>query len=166
MPQISRREPVFYSFHYDNDVFRVQQIRNMGVVDGEEPVSANEWEQLKRKGSTAIENWIADNMKYRRCVVVLIGSDTSTRPWVKHEIKTAWEQKKGLLGIYIHNLKCPRTGQCAKGANPFLNWDVGTQSMAHLVSAHDPNPYDAYGDISRNLQGWVATAIAQAASRK
>jgi hypothetical protein len=33
------REPVFYSFHYDNDVFRVQQIRNMGVVDGNEPVS-------------------------------------------------------------------------------------------------------------------------------
>ena len=63
MSQILRREPVFYSFHYDNDVFRVQQIRNMGVVDGEEPVSANEWEQLKRKGSTAIENWIANNMK-------------------------------------------------------------------------------------------------------
>jgi hypothetical protein len=27
-----KREPVFYSFHYDNDVFRVQQVRNMGDV--------------------------------------------------------------------------------------------------------------------------------------
>jgi len=26
------REPTFYSFHFDNDVFRVQQIRNMGVI--------------------------------------------------------------------------------------------------------------------------------------
>ena len=43
------REPVFYSFHYDNDVFRVQQIRNMGAVDGNEPVSANDWEQVKRE---------------------------------------------------------------------------------------------------------------------
>lgn len=166
MSQILRREPVFYSFHYDNDVFRVQQIRNMGVVDGEEPVSANEWEQLKRKGSVAIENWIENNMKYKRCVVVLIGSDTSTRPWVKHEIKVAWEQKKGLFGIYIHNLKCPRTGQCSKGSNPFLSWDVGNQSMANLVPTYDPSSYDAYGDVSRNLQSWVATAIAQAASRK
>jgi len=138
----------------------------MGVIDGDEPVSANEWEQLKRKGDAAIENWIAENMKYKRCVVVLIGSDTSTRPWVKHEIKVAWEQKKGLLGIYIHNLKCPRTGQCAKGANPFLSWNVGSQSMASLVSTYEPNPYDAYGDISENLQSWVASAIAQAAGRK
>lgn len=74
--------------------------------------------------------------------------------------------KKGLFGIYIHNLKCPRMGQCSKGANPFLNWNVDGQSMANLVPTYDPSSYDAYGEISRNLQGWVATAIAQAASRK
>ena len=26
------KRKVFYSFHYGNDVFRVQQIRNMGVL--------------------------------------------------------------------------------------------------------------------------------------
>ena len=77
------REPVFYSFHYDNDVFRVQQIRNMGVVEGEEPVSPNEWEDVKRRGDAAVERWIDGSMKFKRCVIVLIGSQTAYRPWVK-----------------------------------------------------------------------------------
>src|SRR5437879_9799589 len=105
------KEPVFYSFHFDNDVVRVQQIRNMGVIEGNEPVSPNEWERLKGKGDPAVERWIDDNMKYKRCVVVLIGSDTANRPWVRYEIKKAWDDGRGLLGVYIHNLKCPRTGK-------------------------------------------------------
>lgn len=159
------REPVFYSFHFDNDAFRVQQVRNMGIIDGNEPVSANDWETVKRKGTNAVENWIDENMKYKRCVVVLIGSQTAHRSWVKYEIKRAWELGKGLVGIYIHNLKCPRNGTCAKGANPFDNWNVGTRSMASFIRCHDPSSRDAYGDISRNLQGWVAAAIQDAKSR-
>lgn len=156
------REPVFYSFHYNNDVFRVQQIRNMGVVEGDEPVAPNEWEQIRRKGDASVQKWIDDNMKYKRCVIVLIGSETTYRPWVKYEIKRAWELKKGLFGIYIHNLKCPRHGTCTKGLNPFSNWTVGNRSMADLVTCYDPNSWDAYGDISNNLQNWVTSAIVQA----
>lgn len=29
--------PVFYSFHFDNDVMRVQQVRNIGSIEGESP---------------------------------------------------------------------------------------------------------------------------------
>ena len=159
------RVPVFYSFHYDNDVFRVQQVRNMGVVDGNEPVSPNDWEQVKRQGDAAVDRWIDESMKYKRCVIVLIGSATSSRKWVNHEIKRAWELKKGLFGIYIHNLKCPRNGTCAKGANPFDNWKVGDQSMASLVTCYDPASWDAYGEISRNLEGWVDAATRAAQSR-
>jgi hypothetical protein len=153
------REPVFYSFHYDNDVFRVQQIRNMGVVDGNEPVSPNDWEQVKRKGDSAVEKWIDESLKYKRCVIVLIGTQTANRPWVKYEIKRAWELQKGLFGIYIHNLKDPRTGTCAKGPNPFSNWNVSGQSMANLITCQDPSSWDAYGDISRNMATWVSQAI-------
>ena len=159
------KEPVFYSFHFDNDVFRVQQIRNMGMIDGNEPTSPNDWEQVKRGGNATIERWIDDNMKYRRCVVVLVGSETATRTWVKYEIKKAWLEKRGLLGIYIHNLKCPRTGVSSKGPNPFDNWTVGHQSMSSLVSCYDPSTYDTYGDISKNLEDWVQSAIAQAKTR-
>lgn len=42
------KRQVFYSFHFDNDVMRVQQIRNIGVVEGNKPVAPNNWEQIKR----------------------------------------------------------------------------------------------------------------------
>lgn len=157
--------PVFYSFHYDNDVFRVQQIRNMGVVEGNAPVSPNDWVQVKRQGDAAVERWIDESMKYKRCVVVLVGSDTANRRWVTHEIKRAWELKKGLVGIYIHNLRCARTGTCTKGSNPFRKWTVNGQTMDSLITCHDPSAWDAYGDISRNMADWVARAIDEARYR-
>jgi hypothetical protein len=112
-----------------------------------------------------VERWIDENLKYKRCVIVLIGSETANRRWVKHEIKRAWELKKGLFGIYIHNLKCPRTGTCSKGANPFSNWNVNGQSMASLITCYDPSAWDAYGEISRNLATWVSQAIEAAKYR-
>jgi MTH538 TIR-like domain (DUF1863) len=160
------REPVFYSFHFSNDVFRVQQVRNMGVVAGDEPVSPNDWEILKRKGHAAVEKWIDDNMKYTRCVIVLIGSETASRPWVTFEIAKAWKEGRGLLGVYIHNLSCPRTGTCVMGSNPFDNWTVGGESMARRVKCYNPHGNDAYRDIATNLPTWVEAAIAEAKSRK
>ena len=53
---------VFYSFHYDNDVNRVQMIRNMGALDGNEPATPNQWEQIKQGGEARIQQWIDNNM--------------------------------------------------------------------------------------------------------
>jgi hypothetical protein len=164
------REPVFYSFHYDNDVFRVQQIRNMGVIDGDEPVSTNDWEQLKRKGDDAVERWIEENMGYKRCVIVLIGAETASRRWVKHEIKRAWERGKGLIGVHIHNLKCPRNGIGARGVNPFEQFTVGERDgqkrrLSELVTVHNPSALYAYSEIQANLSSWVTAAIEEAKRR-
>ncbi|MBP5489437.1 MAG: TIR domain-containing protein [Lachnospiraceae bacterium] len=150
---------VFYSFHYGNDVMRVQQIRNIGQIEDNKPVSANQWESLRRTGDDAIKNWIDENMKYRSCVVVLIGEETATRKWVKYEIQHAWETGKALMGIYIHNLKDPRKGICAKGRNPFNGFKVGNTNMADLVPCYEPDPRDAYYDIRSNLETWIEEAI-------
>ena len=154
------KKPVFYSFHYDNDVMRVHQIRNIGVLEGNTPVNANDWEKVKRGGEESIKRWIDENMKYKQCVIVLVGSDTSTRPWVKYEIKKAWNEGKPIFGIYIHNIKCPRTGTCRKGDNPFdtIILDDGDR-LSKYVPCYDPRSDDAYGDISRNLENWVNTAL-------
>ena len=160
------RDPVFYSFHYDNDVFRTQQIRNMGVVEGDEPVSPNDWEQIKRRGAQAVERWIEESMKYKRCVIVLVGSETSTRRWVRHEIERAYSLSKGLFGIYIHNLKCPRVGRCSQGVNPFDGFTInnGGQRLSSVIPCYDPG-HDAYNGISGNLAIWVSSAITAAQYR-
>ena len=154
------RIPVFYSFHFDNDVMRVQQIRNIGSLDGNPPTSPNEWETLKRTGKKAVENWIDQNMKYKRCIIVLIGSETASRPWVQYEIIKAWNDGKALLGIHIHNLKCPRSGTSRKGTNPFdlIKFDNG-RAMSSLVPCYDPNSSNAYQDIANNISRWIESAI-------
>ena len=152
---------VFYSFHFDNDVMRVQQIRNIGVIEDNKPVSANDWEDVKKKGKDAIEKWIDDNMKYRSCVVVLVGEETANRPWVQYEIIKGWNDNKGVLGIYIHNIKCPRNGKCSQGKNPFdnVNFKDG-RKLSSVVKCFNPSSTDAYNDIAKNLEAWIEDAIA------
>lgn len=154
------KRQIFYSFHFDNDVMRVQQVRNMGVIEGNTPVAANDWEDVKRKGDDAVERWIDENMRYRSCVVVLIGSDTANRKWIKYEIKKAWSDGKGLLGIYIHNLKDPKTGKCDKGENPFLQFTFKNRNGDVVtIPCKNPSSSDAYNDISENLEDWIEEAI-------
>jgi MTH538 TIR-like domain (DUF1863) len=153
--------PVFYSFHFDNDVMRVQLIRNMGMIDENEPVSKNEWETVKRRGDAAVEKWIDDNMSYKRCVIVLIGTDTHKRPWVKYEIEKAWKERRGLLGIHIHNLKCPNNGTCAKGTNPFDQFTFRDRgAVVTPPKVYDPPAGMVYDHIKTNLAAWVEAAIA------
>ena len=155
------RVPVFYSFHFDNDVMRVQQIRNMGMVDGNEPVSKNDWEEVKKKGAAEIKKWINDNMSYKRCVVVLIGTDTHARQWVQHEIQKAWDDDRGLVGIHIHNLKCPNNGTTTKGKNPFDQFTLKKKNgVVFTPPVYDPPAATAYDHIKANLATWVDNAIA------
>ena len=158
------KRQIFYSFHFANDVMRVQQIRNIGALDQNEPVSKNDWEIVKTNGDAAIKKWIDDNMNYRSCVVVLVGAETAQRTWVKYEIEKAWNAGKGLFGVHVHNLKCPVNGKCTKGANPFdqFTLDSGAK-LSSIVKCHDPSFSDAYGDIAENLENWVEQAISQRA---
>ena len=153
---------IFYSFHFDNDVMRVQLVRNMGVVEGNNPVSPNTWEEVKKKGKSSVEKWIEDNMFGKSCAVVLIGTETHARPWVEYEIKKAWAEGKGLLGVHIHNLKCPNNGTCSKGKNPFDAFTFKDKGGVVVTpKVYDPKSSDAYNDISANLASWIETAIAQ-----
>jgi len=156
------KRQIFYSFHFANDVMRVQQIRNIGALEQNEPVSKNDWEAVKKKGDAAIKKWIDDTMNYRSCVVVLVGAETAQRPWVKYEIQKAWNDGKGLFGVHIHNLKCPLNGKCTKGANPFNYFTLKSGApLSSIVKCYDPSPTDAYRDISQNLDYWVEQAIKQ-----
>jgi len=152
----------FYSFHYKEDNWRAAQVRNMGVIEGNRPVSDNEWEKIKRGGDKAIKRWIDDQMKGKSVVIVLIGSRTAGRKWIKYEIQRGWQLKKGVLGIYIHNLKDKNGNQSLKGRNPFDDFTLNGVKLSKIVKAYDP-PYrestKVYDYIKRNLANWVDEAI-------
>jgi len=99
---------VFFSFHYDRDIWRANQVRNCNVVAGADVAGFfdhSEYEEAKKKGREGIERMILKNLKNTSVTVVLIGTETASRPWVKYEIKESVVRKNGLLGIYIHHLK-------------------------------------------------------------
>jgi hypothetical protein len=97
-------------------------------------------------------------MYYRSCVVVLIGSETANRKWVKYEIEKAWNEGKGLFGIYIHNLKHPTDGITYQGANPF---EQVSATKGKGIKCYNPNSWDAYNDIRNNIEQWIEDAINQ-----
>jgi hypothetical protein len=134
----------------------------MGVIDGNKPATDNDWETVTKKGDAAIQEWIDDQLCGKSVVIVLIGSKTAGRKWIKYEIKKAWEDDKALLGIYIHNLKDKDGNQSIKGSNPFSSYKVGGQNMADIVKAYDP-PYttskNVYDHIKNNLADWIERAI-------
>ena len=155
---------VFYSFHYKPDCTRAAKVRNMGVVEGNKPASDNDWEKIKKGGDAAIQKWIDEQLNGKSCNVVLIGENTADRKWIKYEIKSAWNSKKGLVGIYIHRLKDLDGNQAAKGRNPFEDFTIGKGKtpMSSVVKAYNA-PYtdskDVYNYISENLADWIEEAI-------
>lgn len=152
----------FYSFHYKPDNWRASQVRNMGVIEGNKPATDNDWEDVKKGGDKAIQNWIDDQLKGKSVAIVLIGENTAGRKWIKYEIKKAWDDGKGVLGVYVHNLKDKDENQASKGRNPFEDFTIDDKKMSSIVKAYDP-PYamstNVYNHIKENLADWIEKAI-------
>lgn len=155
---------VFYSFHYKPDNWRASQVRNMGVIEGNRPCSDNDWESITQGGDEKIKKWIAEQLDGKSCAVVLIGANTAGRKWINHEIVKAWNEKKGVVGVYVHNLQDSDTKQSTKGSNPFASIKYGDSGkmLSVIAKAYDP-PYttstSVYNHIKENLETWVEEAI-------
>ncbi|MBA2852987.1 hypothetical protein HNP89_000944 [Methanococcus maripaludis] len=152
---------VFYSFHYKPDVHRVARIRNIGAIEGNKPASDNDWEKVTNGGDSKIKEWIDNQLKGRSCTAVLIGEKTAGRRWINYEIKKSWEDKKGVFGIYIHNLVDLRGNQTKQGKNPF-DLTVNGLNLSKVVKAYNPRQKisgNVYHHIKDNIEDWIEEAI-------
>ena len=153
---------VFTSFHYIPDNWRASQVRNMGKIEGNGIVSSNKWEEVTKGGNAAIEKWIDENMSGKSCVVLFVGENTAGRKWIDYEIKKAWSDKRGLVGIHVHNLKDSAGNQANKGGNPFEHFTVGEKKLSSVIKCYNP-PYSSsqnvYDYIKENIEAWIDEAI-------
>ena len=83
-----RRRRIFFSFHYQRDLWRVNQIRNSGQpwLNKEESYGfwdSSLWESVKRRGVAAIKSLIDEGLHNTGVTVVLIGAETYQRKYVK-----------------------------------------------------------------------------------
>lgn len=155
---------VFYSFDYDQDIWRAAQIRNIRTVDGERLAFDNGWESVRRASETAIKSWINKEMERRTCTVVLIGRETAFSKWVQYEIRKSWDDRMGLLGIHIHNLKDSRGATSRKGINPFHKFKLRDgRYLSSIVRVYDlpvTLRTSAYHWISENMNAMIEEGIA------
>lgn len=157
---------VFFSFHYQNDSWRVSQIRNSWVCrpEGEaQPfMDRAEWEKIKRKGNKAIEDWIDSQLKGSSVTCVLIGEETSKRPWVEYEIKKSYQEGKGLFGIYIDGMENQKNEKGKKGKNPFEKYYITENGKKKYLSEIFP-VYHWLNDNGRNnIPKWIENAAKKA----
>jgi hypothetical protein len=153
----------FFSFHYANDFERVAQVRNMGVIDGNPPLSDSDWEAVTKGGDEAVQGWIDSQMTGRACAVVLVGTATAGRKWITYEVQKAWNLGMGLLGIRIHALENLAGETSGQGGNPFDGLSVNGIALSSIAPLHFPttaNGQTIYDNIRSNLDSWVEQAIA------
>jgi len=158
---------VFFSFYYDRDIFRVSQVRNSDLtkknIEHAGFIDHASWESIRRQGDDAIRRWINAQLDGASVTVVLIGAETANRPWVNYEIQRSFEEGKGLLGVYIHKLRDPRTQMPdVKGPNPFDSFWLQNTNPRRYLSQIFPT-YDWVDDDGyNNLGQWVEAAARQA----
>ena len=155
---IKRR--VFYSFHYAPDSWRAATVRNIGAVEGNRPATDNGWEEVKRGGDAAIRNWIAGQMKYRSCTLVLVGSQTAGRHWINHEITKSWSDGMGLAGICIHGLRNQDNRISPKGRNPFGRFTVEDRDGYQVPLESVVKCWNPQGSNSQARYNWIRDNIA------
>ncbi len=143
---------VFFSFHYDRDVWRAMQVRNSWVTQDREVRGfwdASLREEAKKKGDAAIKRLIDDGLQNTSVTAVLIGAETASRKYVKYEIEKSKEKGNGLLGIYIFGLQDKNRNTDSWGPNP--------------LDDRQYRSYYWYGDDGRiNCGKWIELAAKEA----
>ncbi len=98
---------VFFSFHYQRDIFRVNQIRSIPNITGCAAAGfqdASLWEDAEKKGEAAIKKLIDDGLNNTSVTVVCIGEKTAGRKYINYEIQQSIDRGNGLVGIQISHL--------------------------------------------------------------
>lgn len=153
---------VFFSFNYERDIWRAGQIRNSWVTKPNRNYAGfwdkASWEEVKKKDDEAIKRWIRAQMDGTSVTVVLIGAETSSRKWVRFEVQESHDEGKGMLGIYIHNIKDENSRTDSKGDTYFgpigkdtYGGDVYFGTLYRTYDWVNDNGYE-------NLGSWVEKA--------
>ena len=112
---------VFFSFHYQRDIWRVNQIRNIPNVTGCAAAGfqdASIWEGAKKKGDAAIKALIDKGLENTSVTVVCVGSKTAGRTYINYEIDQSIARGNGIVAVRIHHLKDKDGNTDSEGAIP------------------------------------------------
>lgn len=142
---------VFFSFHYDNDVQRAFIVRQSWVTKPNRTASGvldkADFESIQRNGDAAIKRWIDSQLIGTSVTVVLIGSETLNRPYVRYEIEQSISRGNGIIGVFVNNIR---------------GFDQRTTTRCATSNFYYPTYDWVYDDGYNNLGSWVEAAATKA----
>lgn len=106
---MTTRRHVFISHHHADDQ-KVDQLTKLIAKDGSDvrnssvrmkPANQRRMDEGRVKDET-IKRLLRMKISWSSTVVVLIGKETHSRPWVNWEIEQAAKQGKRIVGVYAH----------------------------------------------------------------
>ena len=114
---------VYFAFHYQDVIdFRANVVRKHNALTDAQKAGyfdASIWESTKKTGDVALKRMINSELKNTSVTVVLIGSETYARPWVRYEVFHSIEVGNSLLGIHINSIEGRDGRTKPTGPNPF-----------------------------------------------
>jgi len=116
---------VYFAFHYQDVVdFRANVVRKHNFAEGAEEAGYYDysiWEEAKKNSPAALKRLIEAELQNTSATVVLVGSDTWARRWVRYEIFQSLKRGNSVLGIHINGVRGKDQQTKALGPNPFNN---------------------------------------------
>ena len=160
------KRQTFFSFHYENDVWRANIVRNSWVTKDDKEaagfIDSADFEEVEKEGSAAVKRWIDKQLIGTSVSVVLIGSETSNRDYIKYELEQSWERGNGIIGIYIHQIKDRNSKESTKGSNSFGPIFKSSKDEKKYFYERFPT-YDWVDDDGyNNLGKWIEEAAKKA----
>lgn len=138
---------VFFSFYYQLDIWRVNQIRSIPNVTGCAAAGfqdASIWEEAEKKGDAAIKDIIDKGLENTSVTVVCVGSKTAGRTYINYEIDQSIARGNGIVAVQIHHLK---------------DKDGNTDPAGAIPSKIEANGYNAYKYVDHDRLGkWIEEA--------
>jgi len=130
----SNRRHVFIS-HYHADDAEVDKLTSLLSRSGHDirnssirayrKVNQERWKG-KRVSDETIQRLLRRKISWAGTVVVLIGKETHSRPWVNWEIEQASKQGKRIVGVYIRGgTEADKPDALEKYASAIVGWNSG-----------------------------------------
>lgn len=139
MLEDSKRRHLFISHHHQDDG-EVSKLTNLLASKGYDvrnssvrmkPENQRRMDE-KRVSEKVIERILRMKISWARTVVVLIGKDTHTRPWVNWEIDKANEQGKRIVGVFLRGgSEADIPASLEKYGSAIVNWN--TDSIMNAI---------------------------------
>ena len=155
---VVQKRHTFFSFHYQYDVWRANQIRQSWRFRKETMREAHGffdkslWEAAKSDNAESLKSTIIKQMEGTSVTCVLSGRETSNRRWVRYEIARSIVRNNGIFCVSLKGMKRQDNVISAGGINPLSVMGVYRLDDGAIKLAEKKNgKWVFYQDYTRSI---------------